>query len=168
MRPAASGADDEEIEVAAIGRLEDALAEQPPVAPSGQGGGRLPGLAAPRELGLGHEEVEASRLGVEQDLVPVPHEPQRPADGRLGRDVEDHGPPAVPLIRASETRTMSRTPAARSFFGIGSEPASGIPGPPTGPAFWSTRTLSGVTGSAGSSTRAPRSARSRKTQARPR
>ena len=76
--------------------------------------------------------------------------------------------PAVPLIRASETRTMSRTPAASSFFGIGSEPASGIPGPPTGPAFWSTRTLAGVTGSAGSSIRAARSARSRNTQAGPR
>src|SRR5438132_215195 len=31
-------------------------------------------------------------------------------------------------MRASEMRSMSRTPWASSFFGIGSPPASGIPG----------------------------------------
>ena len=40
---------------------------------------------------------------------------------------------------------MSRTPAFTSFFGIGSMPHSGMPGPPLGPAFLSTRTWSGVT-----------------------
>ena len=30
---------------------------------------------------------------------------------------------------------MSRTPALSSFFGIGSMPHSGMPGPPFGPAF---------------------------------
>ena len=40
---------------------------------------------------------------------------------------------------------MSRTPAFSSFFGIGSMPHSGMPGPPLGPAFLSTRTWSGVT-----------------------
>ena len=37
-------------------------------------------------------------------------------------------PKLVPLMRASEMRTMSRTPLARSFFGIGSAPHSGRPG----------------------------------------
>ena len=40
---------------------------------------------------------------------------------------------------------MSRTPAFTSFFGIGSMPHSGMPGPPWGPAFLSTMTWSGVT-----------------------
>ena len=60
----------------------------------------------------------------------------------------------VPLMRASDTRTMSRTPCASSFFGIGSMPHSGMPGPPSGPAFWSTSTESAVAGRSGSSIRA--------------
>jgi len=50
-------------------------------------------------------------------------------------------------------RTMSRTPAASSFFGIGSWPHSGMPGAPCGPALCSTMTLSASTGSEGSSMR---------------
>ena len=37
---------------------------------------------------------------------------------------------------------MSRTPCLSSFLGIGSMPHSGMPGPPTGPAFCSTSTWS--------------------------
>ena len=48
-------------------------------------------------------------------------------------------------MRASEMRTMSRTPCFTSFFGMGSMPHSGMPGPPKGPALRSTRTVSGVT-----------------------
>ena len=47
-------------------------------------------------------------------------------------------------MRASLIRTMSRTPCFSNFFGIGSMPHSGMPGPPCGPAVWSTSTLSGV------------------------
>src|SRR6184192_4677157 len=47
-------------------------------------------------------------------------------------------------MRPSEMRTMSRTPACTNFFGIGSMPHSGMPGPPLGPAFLSTMTWSGV------------------------
>jgi hypothetical protein len=43
-------------------------------------------------------------------------------------------------MRASEMRTMSRTPCFSSFFGIGSMPHSGMPGPPCGPALRSTST----------------------------
>ena len=49
-------------------------------------------------------------------------------------------PNAVPLVRASETRTMSVTPAERSLLGIGIWPHSGMPGPPLGPLFRSTST----------------------------
>jgi hypothetical protein len=45
-------------------------------------------------------------------------------------------------MRASEIRSMSRTPCCRSFFGIGSMPHSGMPGPPIGPALRSTMTWS--------------------------
>ncbi len=62
-------------------------------------------------------------------------------------------PKLVPLIRASVTRTMSVTPPATSLAGIGIMPHSGIPGTPAGPQPASTSTLSGVTSSAGSSTR---------------
>ena len=62
-------------------------------------------------------------------------------------------PDAVPLMRASETRTTSRTPASSSFFGSGREPASGKPGAPMGPVFCSTKTLSAVAGRSGSSMR---------------
>ena len=47
---------------------------------------------------------------------------------------------------------MSRTPALSSFFGIGSWPHSGMPGPPFGPPFLSTRTWSGVTSRSSRST----------------
>ncbi len=71
-------------------------------------------------------------------------------------------------MRASEIRSISRTPAANSFFGIGSPPASGIPGAPFGPAFCSTSTESSETSSAGLSIRAARSLLELKTTAWPR
>ena len=80
-----------------------------------------------------------------------------PPTNDSGATCSTHVPYAVPLMRASEMRTMSRTPAFNSFCGIGSIPHSGIPGPPSGPACCSTSTESVVTGSAGSSMRAARS-----------
>ena len=47
---------------------------------------------------------------------------------------------------------MSRWPCFTSFFGMGSIPHSGIPGPPSGPALRSTMTWSAVTPLASSST----------------
>ena len=61
-------------------------------------------------------------------------------------------------MRASDSRTMSRTPCFSSFCGSGSMPHSGMPGPPCGPACFSTSTLSGVTSRSGSSSRFLRSA----------
>jgi hypothetical protein len=57
-------------------------------------------------------------------------------------------------MRASEMRTMSRTPSLSSFCGIGNCPHSGMPGAPCGPALCSTITLSLVTSSSGESIRA--------------
>ena len=76
-------------------------------------------------------------------------------------------PNAVPLMRASEMRTMSLRPFEPSFFGIGSAPASGMPGAPTGPALRSTITDCGVTLRLGSSIRASRSSSESNTTAGP-
>ena len=62
---------------------------------------------------------------------------------------------------------MSRTPPRTSLAGIGSAPRSGIPGPPRGPAFFSTRTESDVTSNSGSSMRRRRSSMSSNTTASP-
>ncbi|CAM5657191.1 hypothetical protein SALBM311S_01394 [Streptomyces alboniger] len=56
----------------------------------------------------------------------------------------------MPLIRASEMRTMSRTPCLSRWSGMGSIPYSGIPGPPLGPALRKTSTLSAVMPNSGS------------------
>ena len=62
-------------------------------------------------------------------------------------------PYEVPLIRASEMRTMSFTPALSKRAGIGAAPHSGMPGAPLGPAFCSTSTEFSSIGIAGSSMR---------------
>ena len=49
---------------------------------------------------------------------------------------------------------MSLTPCFTSFFGIGSMPHSGKPGPPSGPAFFSTSTQSASTSRSSRSIRA--------------
>ena len=46
----------------------------------------------------------------------------------------------VPLIRASEIRTMSFTPFCRRRAGMGAAPHSGMPGAPLGPTCLSTST----------------------------
>ncbi len=71
-------------------------------------------------------------------------------------------------MRASEIRTMSLTPWARSLAGIGIIPSSGMPGKPLGPQFLSTRTQSASTSRAGSSIRALRSSWFSNTTALPR
>ena len=63
----------------------------------------------------------------------------------------------VPDIRASDTRTMSRTPSRSSLSGIGSIPYSGMPGPPLGPPPASTITESFVTSNEGELIRACKS-----------
>ncbi|CFW45267.1 Uncharacterised protein [Bordetella pertussis] len=56
-------------------------------------------------------------------------------------------------MRASEMRTMSRTPCLSSFCGMGSWPHSGMPGAPCGPAFCSTMTESASMSRSGASMR---------------
>ena len=62
---------------------------------------------------------------------------------------------------------MSFSPFEPSFFGIGSAPASGMPGAPIGPALRSTITVCGVTSSSGSSMRFSRSSSESNTSAGP-
>ena len=78
-------------------------------------------------------------------------------------------PNAVPLMRASEMRTMSVTPCASSFAGIGICPHSGIPGPALRARRCAARAPSRPsTSSAGSSIRAATSSTSSNTTAGPR
>ena len=98
---------------------------------------------------------------------------------RRERARADHRPPIrVPRAeRLHRTRCRSSgrrrsaagptTPVFRSLAGIGRWPHSGMPGPPTGPAFRSTITLEASQSSSGSSTRAARSWMSSNTTARP-
>ena len=92
-------------------------------------------------------ELELARRDVELDQVAVAHERQA---GRRR---------TTPARRAARTRRSSCRScahrrcapcrarlAASSFFGIGSWPHSGMPGAPSGPAFCSTSTESGVDG----------------------
>ena len=64
---------------------------------------------------------------------------------RFRRDVQDAGA----VARAAHARVRNAQHVAhallQSFFGIGSMPHSGMPGPPIGPALRSTMTWSGVT-----------------------
>ena len=60
-------------------------------------------------------------------------------------------PEAVPLIRPSDIRTISFTPIRANFLGIGIKPASGIPGAPLGPIFFSTKISFGLTSRSSSS-----------------
>ena len=76
-------------------------------------------------------------------------------------------PKAVPLMRPSEMRTISLTPARANFMGIGMYPASGIPGAPLGPIFLSTKMSSAVTSKSELSIRLAKSAASSNTTARP-
>ena len=76
-------------------------------------------------------------------------------------------PKAVPLIRASEILTMSRTPRVSNLPGTGKLPTSGMPGAPMGPTFCKTRISFSSTSRSGSLIRTARSAIFLKTTARP-
>ena len=91
---------------------------------------------------------------VQGDKIPVFNQRERSTDHGFGRYVEHAGAIAVPLMRASEIRRMSRDPAPK-LSGIGNGPHSGMPGAPRGRRF-STSTLGGGRQS-GSSMRAARS-----------
>src|SRR5437879_4092590 len=56
--------------------------------------GRLPALTATRELVLCHLQMELTPRNVELNPVASLDKPEWPADGRLRRNVQDHGPVA--------------------------------------------------------------------------
>ena len=113
----------EEVEVAALGRLEDPLAEQSPVAPGRQGRrarARQPAAArSPRRARGDRGVAPRCRAGSRRRRAPARAGRPPPPRGATWRTTV---PPAVPLIRASEMRTMSRTPAARASSGSGASP----------------------------------------------
>ena len=134
----------QEVEVAALDRPA-ARARGRALRSRARRRGRAPGVSREAALDLGGRDVQvdAPRLDVEHDRD------RRRARRASGPPAADSGatcsttvPNAVPLMRASETRTMSVTPWASSFFGIGTCPHSGMPGPPRGPELRSTSTVS--------------------------
>src|SRR5215472_13052851 len=89
-------------------------------------------------------QVDAARGDIDLDLIAGLHQRQRPADKALRRHVQNASAVAGAAHARVGNAQLSRTPALRSFFGIGSWPHSGMPGPPFGPPFLSTKTWSGV------------------------
>src|SRR5207245_1191033 len=87
-------------------RLEHVVEEEATVAAGEPRRPWLPRRSSPRELLTAHAERELPLRHVELDLVAVADERQRPADRRLGRDVEDHG--AVPSTAPSGHRFPER------------------------------------------------------------
>ena len=61
-------------------------------------------------------------------MSPVRTRASGPPAAASGETCRTTVPYAVPLIRPSQTRTMSRTPCSSSFFGSGMLATSGIPG----------------------------------------
>ncbi len=127
----------QEVEVAAVLGLQHLVEVELGVAAGGAtcSGGRPTrrggAPAPPRPPGARCCPAGASR----RIMSPVRTRASGPPSAASGEMCRTIVPNAVPLMRASEMRTMSFTPAAASFFGIGRYPASGIPGPPLGPAF---------------------------------
>src|SRR5664279_4746134 len=85
---------------------------------------------------------------------PVRTRPNGPPAAASGQTCNTTVPYAVPLIRPSQIRTMSRTPAFSSLAGSGVLATSGIPGYPFGPHPRSTSTELASTSRSGSSSRA--------------
>ena len=126
----------QEVEVAALVRLQHVLLVQPAVAALVLALRRLPGRPArararPRRR-AGRARAPRRRAGSGRRSRRAPAGRRRPTPGATCRTT---APYEVPLMRASEMRTRSVTPCFRSFAGIGRCPHSGIPGAPTGPAF---------------------------------
>ena len=156
----------QEVEVTSELRPEDVLRIQPRVAPRGRCG---PGRDPKRRRSRSGSDSSTSRrrsFTLTRILSPDRTSPSGQPITHSGETWRMTVPNAVPLMRASEIRSMSFTPARASLAGMGRYPASGIPAP-IGPAFCSTSVSSGCTSRSGSSMRAARSSRFLKTTARP-
>ena len=126
----------EEVEVAALVGLEHVVEVERAVAAAVVRRARRPLREAPGDLVVRQVEVEPAGVDVEHDRVAVL------GRSRAGRPAADSGatwrttvPNAVPLMRASEMRTMSRHALLEQLLrASGSGPTPACPGPPFGPA----------------------------------
>jgi len=122
----------QEIQVRALVGLQHVVEVEPPVAALELGLGRLPLCLSFLQFLTGNDQFNFSLGGVELDDVAVLHQREHAAGGGLGEMCSTTVPYAVPLIRASEMRTMSVTPFFRSFGGSGMLPTSACRGSPSG------------------------------------
>ncbi len=100
--------------------MRDELAVQPVVAALGWTSVRRDGTGFPAVQLVGRDaQFDASLTHAQRDDVACLNETQRTARGGVRETCSTIVPNAVPLMRASETRTMSLTPARASFLGIG-------------------------------------------------
>ena len=109
----------EEVEVAAGIGLEDVVHVEAAVAADRRSGRGRGGRPTVLQLTLRHEKIEGALLHAEADAVARAHQAEGAAAAASGATWSTMVPKAVPLMRASEMRTMSVTPARRSFSGIG-------------------------------------------------
>ena len=116
---------DEEVEVAALRRLQDVLYVQPLVAAlehalCGRHSARRRASTSSGTSSVSRRSGTSSTIG-----SPSRTSPSGPPIAASGATCSTIVPYAVPLIRASEIRTMSRTPCWSSLRGIGRSPTSG-------------------------------------------
>ena len=114
------GGSDQEVEVGAFVGLQDVALVKQGVAAPGLNGGRQGAIACvppvPRRRSEDRGVGQARRGGC---MSPVRTAASGPPSADSGVTCRTTVPKAVPLMRASEMRTMSFTPCRASFRGIG-------------------------------------------------
>src|SRR3954451_22036007 len=135
---------EEKVEVAAVGGLVDVIEKEAAVAAAGGGGGGVAGGAGGKGAAGGGQVARRAassssltwrwrrRLATSSSIgSPSRTRARGPPIALSGDTWRTIVPKAVPLIRPSEMRTMSRIPCFSSLPGMGKLPTSGIPSPPT-------------------------------------
>ena len=100
----------EKVEVAALVGLADMRRNTWRRSRAHKAAAGCPGGAPARKFVVADMRMDAACRDVDLDLVAGLHQRQRAADKTFRGDVQDAGAITVPLMRASEMRTMSRTP----------------------------------------------------------
>lgn len=110
-----------EIKVAAELEAENRIHIDLGVSPRLSSGGRH--FAAPVfEFLFGNHHIDSPFSDVQPDLIASPNKPNGPPIADSEETCRMMVPNAIPLMSASEMRTMSLTPARASFAGIGRYP----------------------------------------------
>ena len=123
----AAGAD-QKIEIRPLVRLQDVIDVEPLISAGCNRRRRRPRFSSAGQFVVRHTEVQLARFHVQFDFIAIPHQRQRSARADSGATCNTTVPYAVPLMRASETRTTSVISRCSNFCGIGIFPTSGIPG----------------------------------------